>query len=263
MGREHEQYVEDVAPYVLGALAPLEIEALQKHLRVCGECRRELSELRTGAEALSRAVEQVEPPTSLRARILEEIAGEAGVEASVAGAPRSAAPAESGSERVGTLRRLGQRLRRDGFGPSLLPRPAFVAATAAVALVAGVGGWALGGSGAPDAGTPNARTLAGKVDRGRLPEASAQMTVPAEGRDSVLKLAGLRDLGPQRTYELWVQRDGELAPGPTFSPTADGSVVTGIPGESKDIDAVFVTRERAGGALAPTETPIVSVPLSS
>ncbi len=261
MARDHERYAEDVAPYVLGALDPLEAEALEKHMRACADCSRELVELRSGAEMLSRSVEQIEPPASLRASVLAEVETEGGATETPSSAshPPATAPA-SGSERRGALSRLGTRLRQGGAraGGTLRPRPALVLATGMVALVAGVTGWALAGGGATDD-----RTVAASVDRERLPEASARMTIPAEGEDTVLRLAGLRDLGPERTYEIWVQREGKLAPGPLFHPTANGSAVTGIPGDSEDIEAVFVTRERAGGALAPTETPVVSVPLSS
>lgn len=263
MTRDHERYLEDIAPYVLGALAPLEVEAFEKHLRGCQDCQRELVELRPGAEVLSRSVEQIEPPASLRARVLQQVAAETSAAATTVApdpAEQRGQSRSSGSERTGLLGRLRARSRGTGSraGGSLLPRPAFVLATGLVAVVAGVAGWALGGAGAAEE-----RTVAASVDRERLPDASARMSIPAEGEDPVLHLAGLRNLGPRRTYEIWVQREGELAPGPLFSPTADGSAVTGIPGSSKDIEAVFVTRERAGGALTPTETPIVSVPLSS
>ena len=260
MARDHERYTEDVAAYVLGALEPLEAEALEQHLRVCEDCQRELVDLRPAAETLSRAVEQIDPPASLRARILEEIGAEAGTAQAPVASPASAPT--SRSERGGALRRAGARLRQGSTraGSSFLPRPALVVATGLVALVAGVAGWTLGGD-----GTPDDRIVTASVDRERLPRASGRLTIPREGEDedSVLHLAGLGKLGPERTYEIWVQRDGKLAPGPLFSPTADGSAVTGIPGSSKEIDAVFVTRERAGGALTPTEKPVVSVPLSS
>lgn len=267
MARDHERYVEDLAPYLLGALSALEAEALEKHLRECAECQREVGELRTGADALARSVPQLEPPASLRERLLGELSGEA--EGSPASDPSSApAPATAPGEGAGadaTRRRAGRRglarlvPRRPPTGSLRWGRPALaLPATALVALAAGAAGWLLGG-----AGTEEARTVAATVDRGRLPNASARLTVPDDGQDPVLHLDGLRNLGPQRTYEIWVQRDGELAPGPLFSPTADGAAVTGIPGEAEDIEAVFVTRERAGGARTPTETPVVSVPLRS
>lgn len=262
MARDHERYAEDVAAYVLGALPPLEAEALEKHMRGCADCQRERVELRSAVEVLSRSVEQVEPPASLRDRVIEEVADEPGAAAAPFAPPYDHAPTAPvlapKSQRRGALRRLGIRLRPGGSqAGSLLPRPAGVLATALVALVAGVAGWALG-----DTKGADGRTVSASVDRERLPKASARLSIPAEGKDPVLRLSGLRKLGPQRTYEIWVQRDGELEPGPLFSPTADGSAVTGIPGNAEDVEAVFITRERAGGALTPTETPIVSVPLS-
>ncbi len=262
MARDHERYAEDVAPYVLGALAPLEAEALEKHMRGCADCQRERVELRSGVAVLSRSVEQVEPPASLRARVIEEVADGAGAAAAPFAPPYDQAPTApviAPKSRRGALRRLGRSLRPGGSqaGASLLPRPAGVLATGLVAVVAGVAGWALGdGKGA------DGRTVVASVDRERLPKASARLSIPAEGEDPVLRLSGLRKLGPQRVYEIWVQRDGELEPGPLFSPTAGGSAVTGIPGNAENVEAVFITRERAGGALTPTETPIVSVPLS-
>lgn len=265
MARDHERYSEDLAPYLLGALSPLEAEALAKHLRSCGDCQRELVELRTGAEALARSAPQIEPPASLRERLLEEVAGESGAPAEEPStAPAHPTPARQGARRRpktgrplgGALSRL--RLLRPAAGGSSWPRPALALLATALVAVAGAAGWVLGGS-----GTEDARTVAATVDRDRLPNASGRLTLTEQGDDPVLHLEGLRNLGPQRTYEVWVQRNGELAPGPLFSPTADGAAVTGIPGEAEDVEAVYVTRERSGGARTPSETPIVSVPLPS
>jgi hypothetical protein len=268
MARDHERYSEDVAPFVLGALAPLEAEALEKHLRSCDDCRREVVELRTGAEALARSVDQIEPSARLRTRLLEKMGGEPTVaDAAAAAVVPETSPARDatrsrsalGATARGALARLRpSRAGRRSAGGSLVPRPALVLAAGLVALVAGVGGWAIGTAG----GTEGDRTVTASVDRDRLPEASGKLSITADGSEPVLRLAGLRNLGPQRTYEIWVQRDGELSPGPLFSPTADGAAVTGILGGEGDIEAVFVTREPAGGARTPSETPIVSAPVS-
>jgi hypothetical protein len=270
---KHDRYSDDVAPYAIGALAPPEAEALEQHLLGCGRCQRELAELRSGAEVLSRSVEQLEPPASLRVRILADLTAAPSSAAdpsadSKRSAPAAALAAPAGGPRPagpGGPRPLARLRARVLPSPSpgsarLFQRAGLALAIGLVALVAGVAGWELGGGGAS---APEDRTVAASVDRKRLPGASAEMIIPAKGSDPVLRLAGLRSLDAQRTYEIWVQRDGELAPGPLFSPTADGAAVTGIPGKAEDIEAVFVTRERAGGALTPSETPIVSVPLRS
>ncbi len=277
MAREHERYTEDLAPYMLGALPPLDAEALEKHLLACGDCQRDLAELRTGAEALARSVEQLEPPPELRERVLRELIGEAAPappSPASAGAEAPAAASEVAPERdehrsaahpgraSWSPRRVLARLRPGGGeGPraSLLPRPAFaVLATGLVAAVAGVGGWAIGTSG-PEEG----RTLTAVVDGERLPGASARLSVDDAGENPVLHLSGLRDPGAERTYEMWIQRGGKLAPGPRFDPNPQGTVAAGIPGGLEGVDAVHLTRERAGGASTPTETPVVSVPIRS
>lgn len=266
MARDHERYSEDLAPYVLGALSTLEAEALEKHLRSCGDCRSELVELRAGADALARSVDHLEPSAGLRAKVLEAMSREVGAGGTAAEDTPAREAEGSPTARGASARRRLDGLRPTRSGRSMLPRPALAVAMLAVAVVAGVGGWAIGTAGTNSARiverTEDDRTMTASIDRGRLPDARGKLTVEPEGSDAVLRLSGLRNLGPKRTYEVWVQREGELAPGPLFSPTADGAAVTGIPGRAAGIEGVYVTRERAGGARTPTETPIVSVPIS-
>lgn len=275
MSRDHETYAEDLAPYVLGALPPLEAEVLEKHMRRCGDCQRELAELRTGAEALARSVASVEAPDSLRERMLAEVAEPraAGAAEAIAahspagpeGTPSEASPArerEESGRRLGLGGLLG-RLRPQpaaARAPSgLWSRPAFAAlAVGLVATVAGVGGWSLGRT--QDGAD---RTLAAEVDRSRLPGVDAELTMRRRGDDAVVRLAGLRSLGARGVYEIWVERDGKIVPGPTFSPTRQGAALAGIPESLAGADAVYITRERPGGAMTPSETPVVSVPLGS
>lgn len=73
MARDHDRYTEDLAPYVLGALTPIEAKTLEEHLRFCGECGNEIEQLRMGLAVLARSVESVEPPPSLRDRLMREV----------------------------------------------------------------------------------------------------------------------------------------------------------------------------------------------
>ena len=244
MAPDHERYEEDLAPYLLGALTPVEAQELEQHLRGCPSCREQLGRLRIGAEALARSVESIEPPASLRERILGEVAGE-----------RSDAPA-SEADQVATppARRRRIRSRR-----TVIPwwRPALaVLGAGLLALAAGLAGWSLG------TGELDRRTVAGVVDHDRLPDVSAELTVASGDRDAVLRLTGLPDLDSRRTYEMWVERDGKLVPASLFNPTPSGVATTGISGNLEDVEAVYVTRERAGGARKPSESPVVSVPIS-
>ena len=243
MARDHERYEEDLAPYLLSALTTVEAQELEQHLRGCASCREQLGRLRIGAEALARSVESLEPPASLRERVLGEVAGE-----------RSEAPASEAPLATPPARRRRIRFRR-----AVIPswRPALgVLGAGLLALAAGLGGWALGTD------EVDRRTVAGVVDRDRLPDVSAELTVASGARDAVLRLTGLPDLGSQRTYEMWVERDGKLVPASLFNPTPSGVATTGISGNVEDVEAVYVTRERAGGARKPSESPVVSVPIS-
>lgn len=242
--RDHERYEQDLAPYLLGALTPNEATELEQHLRGCASCREDLGRLRIGAEVLARSVESIEPPASLRERVLGEVAADQPAvpvpEAAPVAAPRA-------------------RRRRPRFPPVSIPawRPALAVLGAGVlALAAGFGGWALGTA------DLDRRTMVGVVDRDRLPDASAELTVASKDEDAVLRLTGLPDLGSRRTYELWMKRDGKLVPASMFNPTPSGVATTGISGNVEDVEALYVTRERAGGARQPSESPVVSVPMS-
>lgn len=245
MDRDHERYEEDLAPYLLSALTAVEAEELEQHLRGCASCREQLGRLRIGAEALARSVQSMEPPASLRERVLGEVAGERSDDAPASEATQVAAPPA--------------RRRRIRFRPASLPslRPAVeVLGAGLLALATGLGGWALGTA------EPDRRKVAGVVDRDRLPDVRAELTVASGDQDAVLRLTGLPDLGSRRTYEMWMERDGKLAPAAIFNPTPSGVATTGISGDVEDVEAVYVTRERAGGARKPSEPPVVRVPIS-
>jgi anti-sigma factor RsiW len=75
--RDHTSYREEIGAYVLGALTALERQAFEQHLESCAECRAEIEGLRPAADVLPRSVEQVEPPPSLKASLMDVVEGEA------------------------------------------------------------------------------------------------------------------------------------------------------------------------------------------
>jgi len=70
----HEQALELVAGYVLGALEPEEEHAVREHLASCSEPHEELAQLGGVVPYLAEAVDVVEPPASLRDRVLRAAA---------------------------------------------------------------------------------------------------------------------------------------------------------------------------------------------
>jgi anti-sigma-K factor RskA len=64
------------AAYALGALDPDEVEAFERHLGQCEECREQLAELNGTATALAFGTVAPAPPARLRASILDAAAAE-------------------------------------------------------------------------------------------------------------------------------------------------------------------------------------------
>jgi Anti-sigma-K factor rskA/Putative zinc-finger len=234
--RDHTEYREEIGAYLLGALTDLERQAFERHVAGCAECRDELERLRPAADALPRSVEQVEPPPGLKTSLMEVVEREA--------RERPAAPAARG--------RASRRIRL----PSLAGfRPALVAAALALGVVAGFGVAQLGGD-------DGARTVAATVDQGRLPDASGSLRIQGDGEDgAILSVQGMPPPGGDRVYQAWVQRDGTVVPQPTFEVGADGGGAVAVPDDLSGAEAILVTREARGGARAPSERPLIRVPL--
>jgi anti-sigma-K factor RskA len=219
--REHESRRDEIAAYLLGALEPDEAASLERHLATgCVECRAELRWLEPAVQLLPDAVERVEPPRELRARILAEASSGIG--------PASA-----------------KRERRPLFSGR---RP--LAGLAALALVlAALGGYALrnGNSGGEETST---------VVAGRPPGVTAMMI--REGNAATLRLSHVHQLANDRVLEAWVRREGEIHPvRGLFVPDRDGRATTTIP-DMRGVEAVMVTAEPKGGSEAPTSVPMVT-----
>jgi anti-sigma-K factor RskA len=236
--RDHRQYHDEIGAYLLGALTELERQAFERHVAGCAECRDELERLRPAADALPRGVEQVEPPPSLKASLMEVVEREAREHA---GAPAA-------------RERRPRRLRL----PSLAGfRPALVAGALALGLLAGFGVAQLAGGG------EDTRTLAATVDQGALPDASASLKIQGDGEDgAILSVEGMPPAGEDEVYQAWVERDGRVEPQPTFEPTGNGGGAVAVPDDLSDAQAVLVTREPRGGSQEPSEQPVISVPIS-
>ena len=233
--RDHTSYREELGAYLLGALTDLERQAFERHLAGCAECRDELERLRPAAEALPRSVEQVEPPPGLKVSLMEVVEREA--------RDRSG---ESARRRPPLRARL----------PSLSGlRPALVAGALAIGLIAGFGVAQL-------AGEDDSRTVVATVDESRLPQASGRLQISGDGEDgAILRVQGMPSPGGDRVYQAWVQRDGTVVPQPTFDVGQDGGGAVAVPDDLSDAQAVLVTREARGGARAPSEPPLLRVPL--
>jgi hypothetical protein len=235
--RDHTSYREEVGAYLLGALTELETQAFERHLAGCPECREEVEQLRSAAESLPRSVQQMEPPPGLRASLMDVVEREA--------QERTGAPARA---RTPLRERLGGLL-----GPM---RPAFAVGALVLGLAVGFGVAQLAG------GDDDGRTVVATVDESRIPDASGRLQVQGSGEDgAILRVQGMPPLEPRSVYQAWIERDGTVVPQPTFEVGADGGGAVAVPDDLSGAQAVLVTREARGGARAPSEQPILSVPL--
>ena len=229
---DHDEHVESLGAYALGALPDLEAQVLERHLMGCEGCQDELQRLSEAAQALPRAVEQYQAPASLKTSLMETVRAEA------ARPETQRAPAR---ERRSWLPRL---------------RPAFALAGAAAAVVLAL---AVIGLSRDDADESSSRTVAAQVDEQRLPGGSATLSIPGGDDGALLRVEGLPDPGRGRIYQVWVQRGEEVVPVSIFSVDQRGEGAAGVPGPLDGASAVMVTRERRGGAPAPTEPPLLNV----
>jgi anti-sigma-K factor RskA len=235
---DHSLYQEDVGVYLLGAMTEAEGQAFERHMAHCPSCRDEVERLRPAADALPRAVEQLAPPPTLKASLMEVVEQEA--EGRADEPPRPARPRRSLVKRLGSL-------------PGL--RPILVAGALALGVAAGFGVARLSEE-------DESRTVAATVDERRIPEASARLQLQGEGDDgAILRVQGMPTLDRNRVYQAWVLRDGTIVPQPTFEVGDNGGGAVAIPEDLSDAEQVLVTREQRGGARAPSEEPILAVRL--
>ena len=229
----HERYRGDLAAYALGALEEREAAELQRHLADCEACRMQLRWLEPAVDLLPRSVEQLEPPADLRKRLMASVRAEAR-DASGAG-----------------IEAAEPRRWRD-WG-TLFWRPATAVAASALLIVGAAAGYLLHQPGdsssvitaRPSSAAPS--NLAGTLEQ--------------EDGSGILTMSRLPALPPNDVYEVWVKRDGTLAPSSLFVPRRDRTAEAAVPGPLDDADAVLVTREPRGGSQHPTSSPLLRATL--
>ena len=246
MPTEHDELAGAIPALVLGALAADERRQLVVHLEGCSSCRALAARLGKGAAALLLEPEPVEPPATLRGRVLTAVA-----------ASHQDAPAVVRRRPLSSLfpRPRPLRLRLGG-------RRLALAAATAFAFLLGTGlGLGLGRGQPPF--WPSNRVPAPEVARFQLHGTGGMVGVSATAvalkRDG-LTLIDFRDM-PQppagKVYELWmISADGTARPAGVFVPDADGARVVLLTRDLDGAKQLAVTVEQApDGAAVPSQTP--------
>jgi anti-sigma-K factor RskA len=258
----HEQVLDLAAGFVLGALEPDEERAVREHLATCSLPHDELAELGAVVSTLAVAVEQVEPPPSLRDRVMAAAArdlesrGSGAAQPSVRPSPLAAVP---GARRAVRPARLGWAL-----------------GLAAVLVIAALGAWNVTLRSDLDAAAAYRQhveqVLTAAARQGSHSAILRSDANPAIGGLAVVASDGsvqvvMRGLAPttgRSVYEAWVIA-GENAPVPigSFTVGSDGTgylTASGAPAAAGI--TVALTLEAGPGATTPTP-PIISAGVAS
>jgi anti-sigma-K factor RskA len=258
----HEQVLDLAAGFVLGALEPDEERAVREHLATCSLQHDELAELGGVVAALAESVEQVEPPASLRDRVM-------------AAAARDLETRRSGAAQPGTP--PSAQAAVPGIRPAARPaRLGWALGLAAVLVIAALGAWNVTLRSDLDAAAAYRQhveqVLTAAARQGSHSAVLRSDANPAIGGLAVVASDGsvqvlMRGLAPttgSNVYEAWVIA-GENAPVPigSFTVGSDGTgylIASGAPAAAGI--TVALTLEPGPGATTPTP-PIISAGVAS
>jgi anti-sigma-K factor RskA len=230
--------------YASGALTDEEHDAFVAHLPTCAPCRDEVAELVATATLLGIAAAET-PPVGFRDRVMAEVA-----------TTRQLPPV------VSTLAEAREQRR------ARLPRWALSAAAGVAVLALGLGVWGYslsqensdlrhqGDLIAAVQTAADAKTVNASKDG-----ATATVTVAPSTGDMVFMASGLRDVGHDRTYQVWLLGPGStVRSAGTFDSNGKGHTTRLFRGPGGAF-AVAVTEEPHGGSERPTTKPVMSMEL--
>lgn len=226
--------------YSLHALDPEEARLFERHLEACASCQEEVRGYARTATLLATAVEEP-PPASLRGRLLAQ------VDVTPQARPVVTAPPS-------------WRLR---VAPVLVP----VAAGLALALLVLTGGLVQQNRELASLRLVQQQReavlhevlAAGDAQRFAMAGDGEGTLLWSPSRQVALLVAdGLASLPADRTYQLWLMRDGVPLPSELFRPDGQGRVVTVVRGTPEGLQAAAVTVEPAGGVQSPTGTMVLA-----
>ncbi len=236
MTRLDEAEADDLlAAYALDALPEAEARRVEEHLRSCAEHRAAAAELRQTGSLLSLTVEEGEPSSELRRRIIEAV---------------KASPARSSAPERETPQAPALALPRRF--PSWLPGPARLAVAATVAIGLGISaliGYQVGQL----TGRPVAYTFQG--DPSAAPGAEARLVYFKDRKEAVLAASGLPKLASGQVYEMWLIKNG-VPVDKGISASATGDLGAKLSGDLSQFQQFAITIE-PGEQQLPTTKPIL------
>lgn len=291
MTERHDDPALLTGSHALDALSDDERELLEATFSDSPELRAEADSLRETALQLAYAVDPIEPPASMKASLMAQIAStpQAAPLAASGSAPAASVPSASVPDAdgdAGQEARFTPATRRTRAGGSAtaaaqrrwFQRPAAVLSTAAAVAVVflGVGlgvGTAFTPSNQPGPGTTQAssgldRIYAASDFKRSTAKVSGGGTATVVWSNSLGKSAVILDgvaAAPKgKTYELWYigseGTGGKISSAGLMDGVADGVHSAVLTGTRSHGVTIGMTVEPAGGSEQPTTTPIMAVP---
>ncbi len=217
--RDHASYRNLLGAYALGAVSPEERRTVAAHLSRCPACRAELARLRSAVDALPLAIEDREPPPTLRDGI------EAAVRRDLAGGQP-----EGAERRPLVLRPRARRAPTPAPPPGSRPDRRSVTPWAAVAALLlafslGMLGWNLRLQ--QTLGQEDEAAVALRPARPTLLGGGGRLGSPEDREPMVVTVRGLPPRAPDLVYELWPVRNDAVPATPSDPGRSDAAVAEG------------------------------------
>lgn len=84
-----------------------------------------------------------------------------------------------------------------------------------------------------------------------------------EGWGGIIAFRGMSQPPSGQVYQLWLISDGQVTPGPTFVPDADGKAMVQVGGGASEAGQMAITMEPDGGSQTPTTSPVMQGDLTA
>ena len=240
MDETHDRLKELVAPYVLGAVPRNEMAFVRAHILSCDECMTEADSFAQVAEKLPLVVQPVALPEGFTERVL-----------AAAGKPAATQTFKSDEGKDAEVVSLAERRR---------PHLVSVIATAAALIAFAVMSMSLFQTRQDlqrQEVAVGALLRAGDDSMGLQGSSGAVAKMIASNGHSSLVVAGLGSAPDNHTYQLWIQRDGEMESAGTFD-VEEGVAVLDTEWDLDEYEGAAITIEPAGGSPQPTSQPILA-----
>lgn len=254
-----DRHVDDlVDAYALGSLEPEEVDAVERHLDNCPDCRTLAVAARETTERLLTAGPLIAPPPALKQRVMDRIRAERAQSAAGAEQPTAndehAPPLHHVTPEDAPQHHIAPEAPKHHVAPEhaahagRFRRAMSILFNASQQDEAVVGDVLRGLLSEPDcviwpvAGTPDA------------PDASARLIGSPSRRDAVIITTGLGQPEAGQAYQVWFLRDGKPVPNAMFTVdrTGRGSRLVVARDPLSVYDTVAITPEPEEGSLAPT-----------